>query len=80
MKMFLTRLGEDSRMVATGDPSQSDIEGAQGNGFGDAVRRLRGFEGVSVIEFSSRDVVRHPLVRQIIRAYEAPPPRREEGK
>ena len=49
MKMFLTRLGEDSRMVATGDPSQSDIEGAQGNGFGDAVRRLRGFEGVSVI-------------------------------
>ncbi|MFT5287182.1 MAG: phosphate starvation-inducible PhoH-like protein [Planctomycetota bacterium] len=74
MKMFLTRLGEGSRMVVTGDPSQSDLPTGQRNGLTDAVHRLRGFEGISLVEFDARDIVRHPLVSQIVRAYEAPVP------
>ncbi|MCZ6597582.1 MAG: PhoH family protein [Planctomycetota bacterium] len=74
MKMFLTRLGEGSRMVVTGDPTQSDLTEPR-NGFMDAVLRLRGFAGVSVVEFSERDIVRHPLVQKIVRAYESPSPR-----
>jgi phosphate starvation-inducible PhoH-like protein len=70
MKMFLTRLGEGSRMVVTGDPSQSDLDSGTRNGFTDAVKRLRGFAGVAAVEFSIKDIVRHPLVQQIVRAYE----------
>jgi phosphate starvation-inducible PhoH-like protein len=70
MKMFLTRLGEGSVMVVTGDPSQSDLDSGTRNGFTDAVRRLRGFAGVGVLEFSAKDIVRHPLVQQIVRAFE----------
>jgi phosphate starvation-inducible PhoH-like protein len=73
MKMFLTRLGEGSRMVVTGDPSQSDLETGTRNGFTDALRRLRGFAGVAAVEFSIKDIVRHPLVQQIVRAYESNP-------
>jgi phosphate starvation-inducible PhoH-like protein len=79
MKMFLTRLGENSRMIVTGDPSQTDLEG-QRSGLADAVRRLRGFAGVAAVEFSARDIVRHPLVEQIVRAYEGPGQRDEEGE
>jgi len=80
MKMFLTRLGEGSSMVVSGDPSQSDLDDPARSGLLDAVRRLRGFTGVAVVEFGVKDIVRHPLVEQIVRAYEgpgqAPPPRR----
>ncbi len=76
MKMFLTRLGENARMVVTGDPTQSDLDDGQGTGLNDAVRRLRGFEDIEVVEFSTRDIVRHPLVEQILKAYEAPAGRR----
>ncbi|MEO0652858.1 MAG: PhoH family protein [Planctomycetota bacterium] len=72
MKMFLTRLGEGGKMVVTGDPTQSDLTGRDPSGLADAVRRLRGFAGVGVVDFSSRDIVRHPLVEQIVRAYESP--------
>ena len=72
MKMFLTRLGEGSRMVVTGDPSQSDLERGQRSGLADAVARLQGFADVGVTEFTVKDVCRHPLVEQIVRAYEAP--------
>ena len=74
--MFLTRLGERSKMVVTGDPSQSDLEGPQKSGLLDAVSRLRGFQGVGVVELDKRDIVRHPLVESIVRAYEGPPPPR----
>ena len=70
MKMFLTRLGEGSSMVVTGDPSQNDLPRGQRSGLVDGARRLRGFEGVGFIEFEAADVVRHPLVAQIVRAYD----------
>ena len=73
MKMFLTRLGEGSRMVVTGDPLQTDLESQRRSGLPDAIRRMRGFAGISVVEFSSRDIVRHPLVEQIVRAYDGKP-------
>ncbi|HED64487.1 MAG TPA: PhoH family protein [Planctomycetes bacterium] len=70
MKMFLTRLGEGSCMVVTGDPTQSDLDGGQTSGLLDAVRRLRGQAGIAVVEFDTDDIVRHPLVERIVRAYE----------
>ena len=70
MKMFLTRLGEDSRMVVTGDPSQSDLpEGPEG--LGEALRYLENVEGVGITRFSKTDVVRHPLVSRIVDAYDS---------
>jgi phosphate starvation-inducible PhoH-like protein len=69
MKMFLTRLGEDSRMVVTGDPSQSDLPGGRADGLNEALRYLTGIEGVAVAHFTDKDVVRHPLVSRIVRAY-----------
>jgi len=72
MKMFLTRLGEGSRMVVTGDPSQNDLEREQKSGLIDALARLRGWQDIGIVEFGPRDIVRHPLVEQIVRAYEAP--------
>lgn len=69
MKMFLTRLGEDSRMVVTGDISQSDLPGGRAEGLNEALSILDGVEGVGVARFSEKDVVRHPLVTRIVRAY-----------
>jgi len=72
MKMFLTRLGEGSKMIVTGDPTQTDLESGQRSGLVDAMQRLQGFEGIGVVEFGVADICRHPLVQQIVRAYEAP--------
>lgn len=72
MKMFLTRMGEGSQVVVTGDPSQNDLPAGARSGLVDAVARLRGFDSVGVVEFTADDVVRHPLVARIIRAYQAP--------
>ena len=69
MKMFLTRLGEDSRMVVTGDPSQSDLPGGAAAGLNEALGILHGVEGAAVARFSEKDVVRHALVTRIIAAY-----------
>jgi phosphate starvation-inducible PhoH-like protein len=69
MKMFLTRLGEDSRMVVTGDPSQSDLPGGRADGLNEALRILHGVEGAAVAHFSEKDVVRHALVTRIVAAY-----------
>ena len=71
MKMFLTRLGEDSRMVVTGDPSQSDLPGGRAEGLDEALQILAGVEGVAVAQFTEKDVVRHALVGRIVRAYDA---------
>nr|WP_071797409.1 PhoH family protein [Natronohydrobacter thiooxidans] len=70
MKMFLTRLGEGSRMVITGDRSQVDLPRGVQSGLRAAERILDGVEGISFSYFTSADVVRHPLVARIIQAYE----------
>jgi phosphate starvation-inducible PhoH-like protein len=71
MKMFLTRLGEGSRMAVTGDLSQIDLPAGQRCGLADAVETLDNIEGVSIVRFTEADVVRHPLVGRVVRAYEA---------
>ncbi|WP_419253580.1 PhoH family protein [Caulobacter sp. ErkDOM-YI] len=71
MKMVLTRLGEGSRMVVTGDPTQIDLLNPRDSGLAHAVSILEGVEGVSVSRFTAADVVRHPLVERIVRAYDA---------
>ena len=75
MKMFLTRLGEGSRMVITGDRSQVDLPRGVTSGLADAERLLHSIEKISFNYFTSKDVVRHPLVAAIIDAYEAHTPR-----
>ena len=70
MKMFLTRLGANSRMVVTGDLSQVDLPAGAVSGLEHAVRTVGGIEGVRVVEFSDADVVRHGLVTRIVRAYD----------
>ncbi|MEQ1510001.1 MAG: PhoH family protein [Sphingopyxis sp.] len=70
MKMFLTRFGQNSRMVVCGDPKQVDLPVPGASGLGDAVARLEGVDGISVVRFSTIDVVRHPIVGRIVDAYE----------
>jgi phosphate starvation-inducible PhoH-like protein len=74
MKMFLTRLGQGSRMVITGDRSQVDLPRGVTSGLRDAERILRDVKGVSFTYFTAKDVVRHPLVARIIEAYDADDP------
>ncbi|MFC3581329.1 PhoH family protein [Sphingomonas hylomeconis] len=71
MKMFLTRFGENSRMVVCGDPKQTDLPGGMNaSGLNDAVVRLEGVESISMCRFGAGDVVRHPIVGRIVEAYE----------
>jgi len=70
MKMFLTRLGENSRMVVTGDLSQVDLPRGTRSGLRDAREILRGVEGVHFTEFSATDVIRHRIVTRIVEAYD----------
>jgi phosphate starvation-inducible PhoH-like protein len=76
MKMFLTRLGENSKMIVTGDPTQVDLPRGEKSGLVEAVKLLDGIEGVHVSRFNDKDVVRHALVGRIVRAYEADTQRR----
>ena len=70
MKMFLTRLGENASMIITGDLSQVDLPSGVRSGLRDAAEILEGVKGVSLVRFTEADVVRHPLVARIIKAYE----------
>ena len=70
MKMFLTRLGEEARMAVTGDLSQIDLPPGAVCGLADALETLEGTEGVATVTFDDSDVVRHPLVARIVRAYD----------
>ena len=69
MLMFLTRLGHHSKMIVTGDDSQSDLAPGEPSGFTDGVQRLRGVAGVAVVRLTKRDIVRHPLVQRVVEAY-----------
>jgi len=71
MKMVLTRLGEGARMAVTGDPTQIDLVNPTDSGLAHAVSLLEGVKGVGVNRFTVEDVVRHPMVERIVRAYDA---------
>ena len=71
MKMFLTRLGENGRMIVTGDPTQVDLPRGVKSGLVEALQILHDVEGVAVTRFTDVDVVRHPMVARIVRAYES---------
>lgn len=71
MKMFLTRLGVNSRMIITGDATQIDLPRSVQSGLLQSLRILRGVEGIGIIEYEKKDIVRHPLVQRIVDAYEA---------
>jgi phosphate starvation-inducible PhoH-like protein len=77
MKMVLTRLGEGARMVVTGDPSQVDLLNPRDSGLAHALGILDGVKGVAISRFTAEDVVRHPLVERIVKAYDADSARRE---
>lgn len=70
MKMFLTRLGEGSKAIVTGDPTQIDLPFKDKSGLIDAVKKLSGIKGLSIVEFTSRDTQRSRIVREIVKAYE----------
>ena len=70
MKMFLTRMGFDSKMIITGDMTQVDLPSSKGSGFIDALRRLEGIDEIGFVNLQNSDVVRHPLVKKILTKYE----------
>src|SRR3712207_2110752 len=71
MKMVLTRLGEGAKMVVTGDPTQVDLLNPRDSGLAHALGILDGVKGVAISRFAAEDVVRHPLVERIVKAYDA---------
>lgn len=70
MLMFLTRLGHHSKMIVTGDDSQSDLSDCDRSGLGDAIARLEGIDGVAVVRLTKEDIIRHPMVQKVVEAYE----------
>lgn len=78
--MLLTRLGENSRMIVTGDPSQVDLPSGQTSGLADAVRLLHGVEGIGHVSFSAADVIRHELVARIVEAYDRESAKKRERR
>ena len=72
MKMFLTRMGEGSKIVVSGDITQVDLPSGVSSGLRDAVQRLQGIEGIGFVRLNEGDIVRHPLVRKIVAAYDGP--------
>ena len=79
MKMFLTRMGQNARIVVTGDTTQVDLPPGIVSGLADAVERLRDVPGIGVVVLDKSDIVRHPLVQAIVNAYEATEPAAAAG-
>jgi phosphate starvation-inducible PhoH-like protein len=79
MKMFLTRMGNGSKIIVTGDVTQVDLPKPMRSGLIDAVQRFRDLERIAVVHLSEQDIVRHPLVQQIVRAYEDDKPRKRRS-
>jgi phosphate starvation-inducible PhoH-like protein len=77
MKMFLTRLGNGSKIIVTGDITQVDLPRQTRSGLADAVHRLRDVKGIAIVHLTEHDIVRHPLVLEIVRAYEEEKPRKK---
>ena len=80
MKMFLTRLGEGSRMVVTGDPTQVDLPRGTTSGLAEAVSLLDNIDAIDIVRFTAQDIVRHPLVTKIVNAYEAATAKRDSAE
>jgi phosphate starvation-inducible PhoH-like protein len=80
MKMVLTRIGEGARMAVTGDPSQIDLPNPSDSGLSHAIAILEGVKGVSVSRFEASDVVRHPMVERIVKAYDADAAKRAQNR
>jgi phosphate starvation-inducible PhoH-like protein len=80
MKMVLTRIGEGARMAVTGDPSQIDLTNPSDSGLSHAIAILEGVKGVSVSRFEASDVVRHPMVERIVKAYDADAAKRAQNR
>ncbi|MBR0081170.1 MAG: PhoH family protein [Clostridia bacterium] len=80
MKMFLTRFGEGSRIIVTGDMTQIDLPKERTSGLVHAIRILNGVDGIAIVKLTHKDVVRHELVQRIIQAYERAEKQREEAK
>jgi phosphate starvation-inducible PhoH-like protein len=78
MKMFLTRMGNGSKIIVTGDVTQVDLPREARSGLIDAMQRLREVEGVAIVHLSEHDIVRHPLVQRIVKAYEEDKPRKKK--
>ncbi len=78
MKMFLTRMGNNSKAVITGDITQIDLPNPRKSGLLDAINVLNGVEGIHFCHFEDSDVVRHPLVQRVVRAYESAKPQQQE--
>jgi phosphate starvation-inducible PhoH-like protein len=78
MKMFLTRMGNGSKIIVTGDVTQTDLPKKTRSGLVDAVERLRDIDHIAVVYLDESDIVRHPLVQQVVRAYEEEKPRRKK--
>ena len=76
MKMFLTRMGQNSRIIVTGDLTQTDLPPTIKSGLGDVVRRLAGIPRIAIVALADTDIVRHPLVQAIVKAYDDETPRR----
>jgi phosphate starvation-inducible PhoH-like protein len=77
MKMFLTRMGHGSKIIVTGDVTQIDLPKQTRSGLVDAIQRLRDIPGIAIVYLSENDIVRHPLVQQVVRAYEDEKPRKK---
>jgi phosphate starvation-inducible PhoH-like protein len=80
MKMFLTRMGHNSKIVVTGDVTQIDLPKTTRSGLVDAVHRLRAVEGIGVVHLDNADIVRNPIVTRIVKAYEEEGPKRKAGR
>lgn len=80
MKMFLTRMGPNSKVIVTGDKSQVDLPRHQHSGLAEAVRLLRKVKGIATVELDTKDVVRHKLVKEIINAYDKPTKESDQSK
>ena len=79
IKMFLTRLGLNGKMIVTGDVTQIDLPTSQQSGLTHSMNLLKGIKGISTVEFNKKDIVRHKLVQRIVEAYEKEVPEHQYG-
>lgn len=80
MKMFLTRIGFNSKVIVTGDITQTDLPAGKSSGLAEAIKILDGIPGIGIVELTGKDIVRHELVQRIVEAYEANEKSQREGK